>query len=96
MPCPAGESSNVYTLMWYKKKGGSVLKTLSAEVFSGLVLLTCPLSAEGETSLVYSSRDHCLHGASGLQHSRTQPVKPKDVSSLDDFDATTEGFGAMC
>lgn len=73
----AGMSSNVYTLMWYKKKGGSVIKSLSSEVFSGLILLS------SATPLVYSKRDHCLHqpDPNNSKLVGARPVKPKDVSA---------------
>lgn len=49
------EGANIYTLMWFKKKDSSVLKSLSADAISGLTLLSCA------RPIVYSQRDHCLH-----------------------------------
>ena len=46
---------NIYTLMWFKKKDSSVLKSVSAEAISGLTLISC------SRPIVYSQRDHCLH-----------------------------------
>jgi hypothetical protein len=71
-----GESSNVYTLMWYKKKGGSVIKSLSAEVFSGLILLSCA------KPVVYSPHDHCLYqpNSANPDLAGARPVKLKEVS----------------
>ena len=49
------EGAKIYTLMWFKKKDSSVLKSLSADAISGLILLSCA------RPIVYSKRDHCLH-----------------------------------
>ena len=69
----SGEMSNIYNLMWYKKKGGSVIKTLSSESIAGLMVMSSP------TSMVYSPQDHTLHkGDAGI--SSTIPIKLKDVS----------------
>jgi hypothetical protein len=37
-----GEFHNHHTLLWYKKKGGAVIKSVSAQVISGMQLISSP------------------------------------------------------